>query len=210
MSPRLSKFLGLVLLFLGSILLVFIFLPVLNQELSYDLKLRPDYVFSPSAPSSATAEPELTFEKTLLIPKSSDFALVIPKIGVNEIVFPNVDSGDPAEYLPVLKKGVAHAKNSSFPGLPGPTFIFAHSTDSFWNISSYNAAFFLLRKLQTSDDIYIIYKGKQYRYRVAEKRIIDPQSIPTAVSSAGTVLILQTCYPPGTTLKRLLLFATPV
>lgn len=154
--------------------------------------------------------PENPNEK-ILIPKSAEFSIIIPKIGVNEIVSENVNPSNPDEYLEALKKGAAHAKGSAFPGMNGTTYIFAHSTDNFWNVGRYNAIFYLLGKLEVEDEIVIFFFGKRYDYKMAEKKIVEGNDVEYLNSNLGKGerLILQTCWPPGTTWKRLLIFAEP-
>jgi len=214
---KIIPFLSSFLILLGLLILILIFFPVAKQELSYQLGENKNKDFHLiSSQKEATESKKLKdkntsgwkFEKTIIKPVSFDFSLVIPQIGVNELVFPNIDSSLPDEYLSVLKKGVAHAKNSALPGESGPVFLFAHSTDSFYNISSYNAAFFLLNKLKKSDEVFVFYKDKKYTYRVNEKKIVEADKITEEVQKLGkNSLVLQTCWPPGTTLKRLILIA---
>jgi len=200
---------GILLFWAGFLILIFTFLPVVIQEVRYDL-YRPTTDFkiasTPEQAKQLKEEPKLT--DTIITPVNFDFSLVIPKIGVNSTVFANIDSGDPAVYLPVLKKGVAHAKGSALPNQRGPVFIFAHSTDTFYNIGQYNAIFFLLGKLKVGDSAYIFHQNRQYSYLVTGKQVVDSEAIPDLVrSTPGNTLILQTCYPPGTTIKRLLVYA---
>lgn len=211
---KIISFLGNLLIFLGLTILVLIFYPVLIQEADYQVKKisSQEYqlVEDPQKIEEAKKETALFNRQILLVPKSFDFSLVIPKIGVNSEVFPEIDSTNENDYLPVLKQGVAHAQGSSLPNGPGTVFIFAHSTDSFYNIARYNATFFLLRKLENDDDIYVFYNNKKYSYLVVDKKIVKPEEVDSEVKKLeGNFLVLQTCYPPGTTLKRLLVIAEP-
>ena len=205
LSPRLNQISSL-FVFLGLIVLVITYAPVVKEETKYQLsKPNPttDYQVA-----DLQSPPVLTEKSVLITPINYDFSLIVPKIGINTAVFPNVDSGNPDQYLPILKQGTAHAKYSSLPNQSGPVFIFAHSTDNFFNISQYNAVFFLLRKLGKGDDIYVFYQNKKYHYQVTGQKIISPDEVPAEVKNTKTnTLILQTCYPPGTTINRLLLFA---
>ncbi len=147
----------------------------------------------------------------LLQPIDPDFSIVIPAIAANAKILPDVNAADQNEYLAALKKGVAHAKGSSFPGENGHIFLFAHSTDYFWNVSNYNAVFYLLYKLKNEDEVNIFYKGKRFAYKVTGSKIVDPSQVEYLTrTSAQEEVTLQTCWPPGTTLKRLLVFAKRV
>jgi sortase A len=145
-----------------------------------------------------------------LSPVSAQFGLIIPKIGANAPIVPNVDAGNPSEYLPSLQQGIAHAAGTKFPGVGGNIFLFAHSTDSFWNVGRYNAVFYLLKELNSGDEIDVFFNGVRHIYRVVDKKIVDPTEVYYLTQTTPyEQLILQTCWPPGTTLKRLLVFARP-
>ena len=147
----------------------------------------------------------------ILTPMDPDFSIVIPKIGANAKVLSNIDASDENIYLNALNKGVAHTLGTAFPGEGGHIFLFAHSTDYFWNISSYNAIFYLLYKLEKNDEVNIFYKGQRYVYRVIGQEIVDPSQVQYLTRKTNReFLTLQTCWPPGTTLKRLLIFAVRV
>lgn len=147
----------------------------------------------------------------LVVPKDAEFGIVIPKIAANASVISNVNPANNKEYLAALKNGVAHAQGTAFPGQGGHIYMFAHSTDYFWNVSSYNAVFYLLYKLENDDEVDVFYKGARYLYKVVDKKIIDPsQTQFLSRQTSEEFLTLQTCWPPGTTLKRLLIFAKRV
>lgn len=149
-------------------------------------------------------------EKILLAPDPF-FSIIIPKIGAAAKVIPNVDATNQTEYVAALKQGVAHARGSVFPGLLGTTYLFAHSTDSFLDVGRYNAVFYLLKDLTIGDDIYIFFQNQRYNYKVTDIKIVDPTevSLLTKAQQTEEQLVLQTCWPPGTTLKRLIVVAKP-
>jgi len=143
-----------------------------------------------------------------IVPADTDYGIVIPKIAANARVLPNVNAADENEYLNALNSGVAHAAGTAFPGQQGHIYLFAHSTDYFWNVGSYNAVFYLLYKLEQDDEIDLFYDGQKYVYKVESKKIVDPSEVEYLTrQTSSEVLTLQTCWPPGTTLKRLLVFA---
>lgn len=148
-----------------------------------------------------------------LIPFDTNFSILIPKIGANARVFANTDPSDEKQFLPILQQGVAHAKGSVFPGIPGNTYIFAHSADNFWDVGRYNAVFYLLKDLSAGDDIVIFFENQRFNYKVSELRVVDAEDVSLLVNSqnpeGGPILILQTCWPPGTTWKRLIVLAKP-
>ncbi len=158
----------------------------------------------PTPPVSGFGSFFQTKKVEVLVPDDPNFSLVIPKIGANARVVQNVDPGNEPEYLEALKNGIAHARGTSFPGQGGNIFLFAHSTDYIWNIGSYNAVFYLLYKLETGDEVNVFYQGKRYKYEVTEKAIIEPEQVEYLTRTPDEeTLTLQTCWPPGTTLKRM-------
>lgn len=148
-----------------------------------------------------------------LIPFDPSFSIVIPKIGASANVIPNVDPSDPNIFLPALMEGVAHAKGTVFPGQPGNIYLFAHSTDNFWDVGRYNAVFYLLKDLTPGDEIVLFYNRKRFNYKVIGSQIVDPSEVSYLIQkpnkNSPQMLILQTCWPPGTAWQRLMVFATP-
>lgn len=144
----------------------------------------------------------------IIRPLDLNFSIVIPKIAANAVVVPNVDTANESSYLDALQKGVAHALGTDFPGSGRHIFLFAHSTDYFWRVGDYNAVFYLLYKLEKGDEINLYFSGKRHKYEVFNKMIIDPSQVQYLTRlTPNEELTLQTCWPPGTTLKRLLIFA---
>jgi len=147
----------------------------------------------------------------ILTPEDPEFSLVVPKIGANAKIFANTNAANEKEYLDVLEKGIAHTLGTAFPGEGGHIFLFAHSTDYFWNVGNYNAVFYLLYKLEKGDEVNLFYKGQRHVYRVIGNEIVDPSQVQYLTRKTNReFLTLQTCWPPGTTLKRLLVFAVRV
>lgn len=140
------------------------------------------------------------------IPVSDEFYLEIPKINLTSTIIPNVDSANESVYLEKLKEGVAHAKDSYFPGDSGPIVLFSHSTDTLARIVQYNAKFYGLKDMDIGDEITVHFKGQIYTYRVTDKRIINPQELET-IRQTSAKLILTTCWPPGTDWQRVVVFS---
>ncbi|MFZ3301923.1 MAG: sortase [Microgenomates group bacterium] len=177
------------LISVSVLVLVFIFWPIVNEEAKYEIgKVLPS--------------------KSELLPVNKEFSIVVPKINASAPIIKNVDPFNKNEFLSSLKKGVAHAKNTKFPNQDGNVYLFAHSTDAFYNVSQYNAVFYLIGKLEKDDEIKIYYDNVEYSYSVVDKKVVssdDTQYLTTNTNEK--LLTLQTCYPPGTTLKRLIVTA---
>ncbi len=169
---------------------------------------------SPARPGGGLARAlEKAPEVRILKPASVDFSILIPKIGASAKVIPDVNPAEPKDYLAALQEGVAHAKGTGFPGVESwnrNIYLFAHSTDFSWNIARYNAIFYLIKELEKGDEVDLFFEGKRYLYQVIDKKIVNPSEIDYLTTpSAREQLILQTCWPPGTNLNRLLIFAEP-
>jgi len=140
------------------------------------------------------------------LPKVGYF-VQIPKIGAQAPIILNVDPWSKKEYLQKLTQGVAHAENTALPWENGTSFLFAHSSDVPWRISRYNTVFFRLGELNKGDDIYVIKNGEKLVFKVIDKKEVWPSEVEYLQETSKDQLILQTCTPIGTDLKRLLIFA---
>ncbi len=150
-------------------------------------------------------------KEQILIPIDPLFDILIPKIGANAKIFPNVDPSNPNIFLPILQRGVGHAAGTFFPGQAGNIYLFAHSTDNFWDVGRYNAIFYLLKDVKEGDDIVVFFQNVRHNYVVRKSTIIDPSEVSyiTNAQTGKELLILQTCWPPGTAWQRLMVFAEP-
>lgn len=186
-------FLGLILITLGLLIFIFTFYPVIVTELTY----RTDDSFR----SFGLKKP--------VIPKDLDFSIVIPKIFANAKIIAGVDPYNQASYQIALTKGVAHARGTAYPGEPGNVFLFSHSSVNFYEASRYNSVFYLIDKLEKGDQIEIYFDRKLYKYKVTNKKLVNATEVQylNSISTLQT-LTLMTCWPPGTTFKRLLVIAT--
>ena len=129
--------------------------------------------------------------------------LEILKIGLTEpIVIPQSGS----DLLESLKNGVVLHPELSRPQEEGTSLIFGHSSDFFWRKGNAKTAFALLSELESNDKISIIYqdKGQNYEVRSIEKLFSWEFDIREYQDND---LILMTCWPIGTNLKRLIIIA---
>ena len=145
----------------------------------------------------------------VLVPKDPNFSIIVEKIGADAPIIANVDASNKSVYNAALKRGVAHALGTSFPGQPGVTYLFAHSTDTIFNVPRFNAVFYLLGDLVPGAKVVVFFSGKRFDYVVRQTKITDPEDVSYFTAKIEKqVLVLQTCYPPGTTWKRLLIGLT--
>jgi LPXTG-site transpeptidase (sortase) family protein len=140
-----------------------------------------------------------------------NFSIVIPSINATGKVVADVDPFIKDDYMPALKIGVAQAHGTGLPGVAGANiFMFAHSTNAIENVAKYNAIFYLLKDVKVGDKIDVYYKYQKFSYQVYDKKIVSPDdtSFLTPKSPDGQErLVLQSCWPPGTVLKRVIVSA---
>lgn len=154
--------------------------------------------------------PNFSFE---LLPAviGSEWGIVIPKIFLQEKVVANVDPTNRESYLPALRMGIAHAAGTELPGGGGLGYYFAHSSGMNVLSPQKEAAFYLLGKLDVGDEVQVYNYGKKYGYKVKETRIVEAGDLTFLEEwKVGEKIVLQTCWPIGTSAKRLLVMAERV
>jgi sortase A len=127
-AKKIVNVFSLLIIFLGIGILLLTF----GSPLFYEVQYQAKTIAKPGAQEQKNKE---------IVPVNADFSIVIPKINANAPIFPNVNPFEEKEFSQVLKKGVAHAKGTSFPGNNKNIYLFAHSTDAFFNVGRYNAVF---------------------------------------------------------------------
>lgn len=198
-KSRLTIF-GLICLAISISIIAITFFPVIFLETRYWLNQNPStksltQIILPVSTSDKPVDPE--------------FGVIIPKIGANAKIVPNVDPYNAKIYQQALTKGVAHAENTAFPGQDGNIFIFSHSSLNFYEANIYNSIFYLLHKLEPGDEIILYYKNQKFVYNVTDKKLVDAKEVSYLKNNTTEKqLTLMTCWPPGTALKRLIVLAT--
>lgn len=204
--------------------LIFTFQPIVATEISYRLsQARGESAEQVQEAQAVVAAVGDEGEKVQKFAQevgitNTYFSIYIPKIGAKSTIIDNVDPVNEKAYLVALKQGVAHAAGSVFPGMEGATFLFAHSSEAGLRGTQFNTVFYLLRELEApegqvpGDEIYVFFLDKLYKYRVSAKHMVDGDDTHwlTEARTGSERLILQTCWPPGTAWKRLIIVADPV
>lgn len=153
-----------------------------------------------------TAKPKINVK-----PVDQEFGIVIPKINANAKVIRNVNPYVPAIYQQALSQGVAHAQGTGLPGEKANIFLFAHSSGNWYQANRFNSVFYLLYKLEKQDLIEVYFHKQKFAYQVTDKVYVDPSSVEyLSRHSLEETLTLMTCWPPGTTNKRLIVIAKRV
>lgn len=219
---RIGRKFGFGLVSLSFLFLFLTFGPMIRLELFYRLsnknavttqEIQIEKTVQATIPTftiSDEAKRDLATKEAAQLGVDTNFSLVIPKIDAKAKIIANVDAGNETAYRLALKEGIAHLAGTAFPGEKGTIYLFAHSTDTLANVSRYNAVFYLLKELQPADRITVFYQGLKYEYEVSQRVITDSQDTSWLTPVGEERLILQTCWPPGTIQKRLLVIAKPV
>ncbi len=209
MFARVLHMIGTVFVTVSVLFLLVTFFPVLKEEIKY--QLLPN---ASTARVVSSAESERLKENggaeahNVIVPVDEDFGIVIPKIGANARVIADVDWQDSHAYQQALALGVAQAKGTALPGEPGTVFLFSHSGVDFLEAARYNALFYLIDKLVAGDTIVLMYRGEKFTYQVAEKKIVAAEKVEYLLGKGEEkTLTLMTCFPAGTTLRRLVVIA---
>ena len=121
--------------------------------------------------------------------------LLIPRIGLDEIVLEGVDGDE-------LNAGPGHVPGSALPGEPGNAVISAHRDRHFSHFD----------QLHLGDTVTTETPGTRTAWVIVARRIIDKND-PALFRTTDATLTLTTCWPIrylGTAPDRLILTAKPV
>jgi len=138
--------------------------------------------------------------------------VIIPKINVEIPLDFSAKTTNEKEFEAALDKGVAHYPTTALPGQTGNTSFFGHSSNNIFNPGKYKFAFVLLNQLVPGDTFYITYNGVAYAYAVYDKKIVEATevSILKPVAGRASTAMLVTCDPPGTSLRRLVVWGEQI
>lgn len=153
-----------------------------------------------------------TTDIKLTRPEEKDWHLEIAKLNISAPININIDGNNEEQYLTSLQTGVAHLAGSAIPGNIGNIFIFGHSSYYFYDRGSYKYVFKNLNDLSIDDEIIIKSNIGLYKYKVSEKKVVNPDQVEVTgiVKEGQETLSLMTCTPVGTSLQRLIVVATRI
>lgn len=143
---------------------------------------------------------------------STEPQVIIPKINVQIPVDYSVPSNDENTIQTALNDAVVHYPNTSKPGEQGNVAIFGHSSNNIFNQGKYKFAFVLLSEMKAGDVFYLTNNGKTYAYKVFQTKIVEPTEtwVLNPVSGKTATAALITCDPPGTSLRRLVVWGEQI
>jgi sortase A len=138
--------------------------------------------------------------------------VIVPKINVQIPVLYGSTSVVEKDIQEALNDGVFHYPTTAAPGQNGNAAIFGHSSNNIFNKGKYKFAFVRLNELEPGDIFYLTYNKKVFTYKVYGKKVVEPNETwvlgPVEGKTATAALI--TCDPPGTTLRRLVVWGEQI
>lgn len=137
--------------------------------------------------------------------------LSIPKL---EVSVPLIWSQSPDDFTADLEKGVIHYPGTAYPGQLGLAYISGHSSNYIWSQSAYSHVFSRLNELKAGDEFFISLTRAEgdkisLRYVVFDRREFRPedQTQFSPVVFGESEVYLSTCWPLGSTAKRMVVSA---
>jgi len=134
--------------------------------------------------------------------------LEIPELGIN---VPIMWTKDPVDFDKDLQSGVVHYPGTALPGQIGTAYISGHSSNVVWAKGEFNKIFAKINTLadNTSFKVTVVQKnGKDaiLHYVVTRRQEFLATDQEQFKNSGKSVVALSTCWPVGTTAKRLVVF----
>jgi sortase A len=128
------------------------------------------------------------------------------------LTVPLIWSQDANALLKDLQNGVVHYPGTAMPGDIGTSYISGHSSNYAWAKGNYNRIFAKLNDLQIYDSISITAtqtngKPVTFHYVVTAKDQFQPDDQRQFANIGKSTIALSTCWPVGTTARRLVVFA---
>lgn len=184
MKNKLYNLLGIILIGIGVVIIV------VTIYMKYDTNKRQKQLRKSFQQSmNSFADDSTTSTKTNEVapnekPQSQEVKaialLIIPKINLNVAVVEGVE-------MDLLKYAVGHFKETAKPGEKGNCVLAGHRNFTY-------AEFFKdLDQLNKDDDIIIRTKSYEYRYKVTEKFVVDPDRVEVLNPTKDSVITLITC-----------------
>lgn len=136
--------------------------------------------------------------------------LEIPSLKVN---VPIIWTKDTKNFNTDLQTGVVHYPGTALPGEIGTAYISGHSSNFVWAKGDYNQVFAHLGDLADNTSFKVTLVGKDGRdiilhYVVTGRKEFAPTDQEQFKNTGESVVALSTCWPVGSTAKRLVVFGT--
>jgi LPXTG-site transpeptidase (sortase) family protein len=177
--------------------------PDLIEDIERGVVNKDEYILDDESPAIITPEEDFTRNR-----------IVIPSLKIDAPIVTTRNSGvSDNDIEEALQRGVLHYPGMANPGELGNVFMTGHTSNYWWEEGDYNNVFATLVHAKENDRIIVYFNQKKYVYRIARKFEVGPNDTwvlkqnPRGVEDAESVLSLMTCTPPGTNLRRLIVWA---
>lgn len=162
-------------------------------------------------PSSSVSATPIILPADSIAPSDTP-EVIIPKVNVQIPVVYGGQSLAESDVQRALEDGVFHYPTTALPGQKGNAALFGHSSNNIFNKGKYKFAFVRLNELEPGDIFYLTYDKKVYSYKVYAKKVVQPNETWVLGPAEGKVATaaLITCDPPGTTLRRLVVWGEQI
>lgn len=166
------------------------------------------------SPGALEGQSSVAVDPNSAITVGPESRLIIPKINIDMPVDYNVTSVDENTIQMALQNAAVHYNlpgANAKPGQFGNVSILGHSSNDVFAAGKYKFAFVLSDQLVPGDAFYLHYGGIRYTYKVTEKRVINPDQLAALqIGEDKPMATIITCTPPGTSLKRLLIYGEQI
>jgi LPXTG-site transpeptidase (sortase) family protein len=143
------------------------------------------------------------------LPIMTENYMKIPVLNIDAPIIWRVNNV-PEEVSLGLESGLIHINGTALPGEKGNIYVTGHSSNFIWAKGEYNSIFATLDQLIIGDLIYIKFNNETYVYKVSSQRVVVPTDLSVLGQSDQSKLTLVTCWPIGTSLKRLVIEAKQI
>ena len=154
-------------------------------------QLGPPPAPSPGSPLPVPARLPSRWNRVALVDVGH---IVIPKIGVNTVVYEGVEQM-------VIDEGPAHWPGTAWFGGWGNVVLAGHR-------ATRSQPFHRAAELVAGDDIVLWDRSGPYTYRVTGSEVVDDSALWIVEQRPGRTLTLFTCHPIGSAAQRLVISAT--
>jgi sortase A len=199
-NKKLLKALVILLELLAVGLVIYLIALPFYPKIIYEVKMDNKQIKEEAKDITKAEEAVKDFKSSL---PATDYAvspnrLIIKKIGVNApiVLTKNSEFG--------LSLGSWHVPESSTPDYGGNTVLTGHR---FKYLPPNNLTFYNLDKLEAGDIISVIWKGKDYYYKVREQKIVPPEDLSILNDTREPILTIYTCDPIYSQKNRLVVTA---
>ncbi len=204
MNQQFKKTLKIISEFIALFIIIFCIMYLVFNYSSISLITK--YKFSkPKEKGIESIEKELIAENNQAEIKIED-TLIIPKLNIKA---PIIFSEKEENIKEDLRSGVSHYPNTPMPGEAGNILISGHSSNYFWEKGDYNSIFANLSELKNGDQIFVYFKNRRYDYTIFENKVLSLKEANQEIfkEEDKSILNLVTCWPVGTSWKRLIIKA---